>query len=135
VHKKIKKTGEKKKSRGPSAGLKKCGKKKGGGRIIYTMCQTQSNEYDLYRSKASELLEQAAARHPNIQPKLAAPCAGDNADIGADHLYLPFYVDAGCGSAGCNGCNPRMLVRGPDQPPAGPAVLFGVVASGERHIA
>ncbi len=103
--------------------------------MLLTALSSLQSEHDLHGSKAGELLEQAAARYPNIQPKLVAPSGGGDVDIGRDRLYQATYVHAGRDGEGCNGCDARMLVRRPDRPLAGPAVHFGVIASGEQEIA
>jgi hypothetical protein len=103
--------------------------------MLLTALSSLQSEHDLYGSKAGELLEQAAARHPNIQPKLVAPSGGSDVGIGADRLYQPSYLHAGRDGEGCDGCDARMLVRRPGRSFAGPAVHFGVIASGEQEVA
>jgi nucleoside phosphorylase len=103
--------------------------------MLLTALSSLQSEHDLYGSKAGELLEQAAARYPKIQPKLVAPSGGGDVDIGGDRLYQASYVHAGRDGEGCDGCDARMLVRRPGRSFAGPAVHFGIIASGEREIA
>jgi hypothetical protein len=108
--------------------------------MLLTALSSLQSELDLYGSKAGKLLEQAAARYSNLQQKLAAPSGGgdDDADddIGADRLYQAHYVHASPGSEECGRCDAGMLVRRPGRSfGGGPAVHFGVIASGEQEIA
>jgi nucleoside phosphorylase len=102
--------------------------------MLLTALSSLQTELDLYGSKAGKLLEQAAARYPNLQPKLVAPRGGGDDDIDADRLYQASYVHAGRGNEECDRCDARMLVRRPGRSFGGPAVHFGVIASGEQEI-
>ncbi len=104
--------------------------------MLRTALSSLQMEHELSGSRVGELLAQAAARHPRLQSKLVAPQGGGGGRYGdVDRLYQAGYVHVGRSGGSCHRCDASMLVRRPDRPFDGPAIHYGVIASGEQSIA
>jgi nucleoside phosphorylase len=106
--------------------------------MLLTALSSLQAEHRLTDSKINALLAQAAQQYPKLRTQLMSPSHGSGA---ADRLYQAQYQHAGLRGSACDGCcDKSMLVpwRAEDgrRPVSdcGPAVHYGVVATGEQEL-
>jgi nucleoside phosphorylase len=101
--------------------------------VLLTAMSGLRAEHEMVDSKMGEYLARAAKRYPKLRAKLVPP-TGKATAATADRLYEAGYTHVGPRDAGCDSCDVRKLVPRLDDerpPDGGPAVHYGVIASGE----
>jgi nucleoside phosphorylase len=124
-------------------------------RVLLSALSVLETEHALRGSRASDILAKAAQKYPQRKSKFVVPVSGGRRDGDgggeekqvADRLYQADYVHVGGGSSGnnasggsgngnavCGQCDVSMLVQREHREVDGPAVHYGVIASGGLEI-
>jgi nucleoside phosphorylase len=107
-------------------------------RVLLTAMAGLEAEHMLAGSRVCNILGEAVRKYPRLKTQFAPPVArgggGDTPDE-ADRLYDAQYVhDIWNNGGSCGSCDRRRLVERPAREFNGPAVHYGVIASGDEDI-
>jgi nucleoside phosphorylase len=107
-------------------------------RVLLTAMASLEAEHMLAGSRISDILSAAVQKHPRMKSQCAPPVArgGGEKHHAADQLFEPQYVHdrRNDSRSCCVRCDKRRLVARPAREFEGPAVHFGVIASGDEEI-